>query len=374
MPKPIMLCAAALLASGCVVADIGEGDEAGLEDVEFAADNGIFLDNGLDLPNGMNLGNGTSLANGMNLGNGIDLANGMNLGNGIYAPPAGSGLEQWIDVDPAMRKKIMRYLVECALPAGFQVDLTYRGRSEILGSGIAGLGPSLQTGIMNDIDQQRVSACMLARMNGLGVTVQIDMFGAMGPDAPAFQSAGPGDDAFPVREAAFYGNLFIPEHPAYACTDLPYTPGDWRSCKDTGGGTYSCGVIEPEQVHCGAYFEDASTQYLQCVIGWTTGSAREYFTSCMGGELVWKYVLTTYIALKPDGGACFSSDECASGTCGGNVCITSPLANGEQCSWASECASGICSGGVCGLPAGARCYANDQCASDTCSLKRKVCL
>jgi hypothetical protein len=370
MSDRIMLCAAALLVSGCAFADIGPDEEAGLDEIEFKADNGIFLDNGLNLANGMNLGNGTSLANGMNLGNGIDLANGMNLGNGIYAPPAGSGLEQWIDVDPVMRKKILRYLVECALPAGVEVQLTYRGQSELLGRGITGLGPSLPKGMMSELDQQRVSACMLARVNGMGATVQIDMFGPMGPDVTGFQSETSADGAFSVQEGAFFGNLFAATPAAYACLTHPYALADTRTCKDLGGGAFSCGVVTFTADTCGAY----NGQSLQCVTAYVAGSAREYFTSCAGGELNWSYVLTTFVTPKVDGAACFADEECASGTCGGGTCISALRDNGAQCSWSSECASGICDGGVCGLHAGARCYASDQCASDTCSLKRKVCL
>jgi hypothetical protein len=365
-------CSAAvisLLATGCVTADIGEGDEAGLEEIEFGADNGIWIDNGLNLANGMNLGNGTTLANGMNLGNGIDIANGMNLGNGIYAPPAGSGLEQWIDVDPTMRKKILRYLVECALPAGLEVELSYRGTAETLGRGIAGLGPSLQFGLMSGDDQQRVTACMLARINGMGVTVQIDMFGAMGQDAPKFQAADESDDAYPVLEAAFYGNLFDQEPRAYACQELPYSLGDMRSCKDLGDGGVSCGVISFEGVQCGAYLD----QYLQCGISYTNGSARAYYTNCMGGDLVWRFVLTTYLQPKTEGATCFNDDECASSVCGGGVCLAERLANGEECAWSSECELGICDAGFCGLETGSYCTGGYQCASNTCS-KKHVCL
>jgi hypothetical protein len=358
-----------VLATACVMADIGDGDEAGLEKIEFAADNGIFLDNGLNLSNGMNLGNGTSLANGMNLGNGIDVANGMNLGNGIYAPPAGSGLEQWIDVDPPMRKKILRYLVECALPAGVPVTLTYRGQTSILGRGVAGLGASLQFGMMSGNDQQRVTACMLARINGMGVTVQIDMFGPMGQEAPQFLATGPGDDAYPVLEAAFYGNLFSAEPQAYACQEKPYALADMRSCKDLGGGAYSCGVLAFQSSPCGTLAE----QFLQCDMRYIEGSTRAYYNNCIGGEMLWSFVLTTYLAPKPDGEVCFSDDECGSRVCGGGVCVANRLANGEQCTWSSECDSGICNAGACGLASGSYCTSGSQCASNTCSRKH-ACL
>jgi hypothetical protein len=364
-----LLVLVSLAAAGCVAADIGEGDEPGLEDIEFQADNGIFLDNGLNLANGMNLGNGAVLHNGMNLGNGIDLANGMNLGNGIYAPPAGSGLEQWIDVEPVMRKKILRYLVECALPRGVEVSLTYRGDSEIF-HGVAGLGSSLQQGLMTPKDQERVSSCMLARINGAGVTVQIDMFGALGSDVEGFTTATTADAPFTVLEGAFYGNLFSGAPEAYACLNYPYALPDTRTCKDLGGGFASCGVVEFADDSCGAWRD----QYIQCITWSTTDGSRSYFSSCMGGARSWDYAITTYVLPKPDGEVCFSAEECSSGLCPSGFCSSDRLVNGETCYASWQCESDVCDRGVCGWRAGTRCYTNDQCASEVCSLKRKVCL
>jgi hypothetical protein len=312
-----LLLVAALTASGCAFADIGPEGEAGLEDIEFQADNGIFLDNGLNLANGMNLGNGTILHNGMNLGNGVDLANGMNLGNGIYAPPAGSGLEQWIDVEPAMRKKILRYLVECALPAGAEVSLTYRGQSESF-RGIAGLGPSLRAGLMTEDDQQRVTACMLARVNGTGQTVQINMFGPMGAGS-GFETDGVGDAPFTVLEAAFYGNLFAATPRAFACQEEGYSLADMRSCRDAGGGEADCGVIDFAYVPCSGYIGDPR----MCGEAFTGGNGWQYYEDCWAGGMSWHYVLTTYLRPRKEGEVCSTDEECASGWCAG-VCEPAP--------------------------------------------------
>jgi hypothetical protein len=226
MPRTLSyIVALPLLAPACVAADIGEGEDPGLEQIDYQVDNGIYLPNGLNLPNGMNLGNGSTLANGMNLGNGIDLTNGMNLGNGLnlgngitgpyYAPPAGSGFEQWIDVDPPARVKILRYLVECALPAGDVVQLQYRGSLEIVGRGILGLGPTLKRGAMPALEQEAVSSCLLARVNAQGISVSVDLLAPM----PGLDSATSAELAtFSVSEGVFFGNLFLSTPQAYACS------------------------------------------------------------------------------------------------------------------------------------------------------------
>src|SRR5688500_6707701 len=363
MPRSLSyMVALPLLAPACAGADIGQGGDPGLDEIEFAADNGIFLDNGLNLPNGMNLGNGTALANGMNLGNGVDLPNGMNLGNGLYAPPAGSGLEQWLDVDPPARKKILRYLIECALPAGTAVELEYRGGHETLGYGIAGLGPSLQDGMMNDVDQQRVTACLLARVNGSGETVQIDLFGPMGPDAAAFDSASSADAAFTVTEAAFFGNLVSAAPEAHACQAHDYPLADVRSCKDLGGGAHDCGVLQFTATTCPADLGNA----FQCNIALAGGSGRPYYTECLGDAKRWRYVLTAYLAPKQVWEACATDGECASYDCDAGTCA-SASANGESCTSDVQCQSGVCDAGIYGARAGARCYSSSQCASNVCS-------
>ena len=55
------IVALSMLLSACVTADVGEGEDPGLGEIDYQVDNGIFL------PNGMNLGNGSALALGYRL-------------------------------------------------------------------------------------------------------------------------------------------------------------------------------------------------------------------------------------------------------------------------------------------------------------------
>src|SRR5438876_7730661 len=99
----------AVLAAACVADPLNTSEH--VEDL--TGDNGIWLTNGLNLSNGFRLENGVRLSNGLNLSNGVNLSNGINLANGVvlsngiigpyFAPPAGSALEQWIDVNTTMR-------------------------------------------------------------------------------------------------------------------------------------------------------------------------------------------------------------------------------------------------------------------------------
>lgn len=112
----------------------------------------------------------------MTLGNGLNLSNGINLSTALYggipgktiAPPAGSDLEKWIDFSPTMRERILKYLVQCSLSPSVTVTLRYRGVTETLGTGSASLGLSISAGTMTVPDQEKVTACLLARVNAKG--------------------------------------------------------------------------------------------------------------------------------------------------------------------------------------------------------------
>jgi hypothetical protein len=314
-----------LLLAACVTGDIGEGQDPGLDEIDYQVDNGIFLPNGLNLPNGMNLGNGAVLANGMNLGNGIDLTNGMNLGNGLnlgngitgpfYAPPTGSGLEQWIDVDPPMRKRTLRYLIECALPAGVAVQLRYRGTLEVLGRGVLGLGPTLQKGAMPAAEQEKVSACLLARVNAEGKPVSVDLFGPM----PGMNTATSAElDLYSAQEGVFFGNLFLDTPVASACALDVISRDGFRACKTDG-----CGVLAPfwklstkgwGGVVLKDCFRDSVCQKA------SLGGGSYYAASCTGTR-VWAYPITTRLVPADAGEECYGTYQCMRGLdCVSGVC------------------------------------------------------
>lgn len=326
------LLVSALVASGCAFAEVGDEpfDE---EEIYLEADNGIQISNGLNLANGLKLPNGSTLANGVNLGNGIDLPNGIDLANGIklpngitgpyFAPPAGSGLEQWIDVDPAMRKKIMRYLVECALPSGTSVQLLYRGRLETLGHGLYNLGPSLRAGRMNTIDQERVSGCLLARVNARGELVTVDMFGPYS----GFNSGSQAElNEFSYLEGAFYGNIFLATPAAWSCTASAYQVDACRlrACKSNPDGSCNCGVIQlaigyadryGQHTGCTGFYGGYSYGGASCATATITGTTSGYFSSCTGGTVRYAYPMTTRLKPLASGQTCVQNTQCATGVC-----------------------------------------------------------
>lgn len=102
-----------------------------------------------------------------------------------------------------------RYMVECALPANQSVSKTVNGQTIVL-SGLLGLAPEWKNHECDQDCQEWVSACLLARTNVSGETVQIWVTG----DHEALDWVPP---ANAVLEGGFYGNLFEDPEGKYLC-------------------------------------------------------------------------------------------------------------------------------------------------------------
>jgi len=318
-----------MLAAGCVTS-VGGGDEPDLEEIGLVLDNGLVIDNGLKLTNGIKLTNGAVLADSVNLASGIDPVNGIDLTSGAVlagvtspyiAPPANSGLEQWIDVDPQNQLRIIRYLVECALPATVSVRVVYR-RSEVRDAGQLGLGAGWQAGLMSSAEQEKVSSCLLARVNSRAKTVSIDMFGPM----PGMTSATSAElAAYSVQEGAFFGNLFLDTPQAFVCGLAVIAETEFRACD-----VYGCGLVKPlltQGTHVKGYLDKGTAYVLadcfsdaSCAKG-SLGGGYAYVKSCSAGARTWSYPITTDIHPAGAGEECYGTYQCDDGlACSGGTC------------------------------------------------------
>jgi hypothetical protein len=70
-----------------------------------------------------------------------------------------------------------------------------------------------------------VSACVLARVDAAGVKREISIRG----DHPALRPSWDEFHDYPVREAAYYGNLFVSGRPRFLCL-APGQKNDSRVC------------------------------------------------------------------------------------------------------------------------------------------------
>lgn len=205
--------------------------------------------NGL-LLNGLSA-NGLS-ANGLSA-NGLS-ANGLSA-NGLSA----NGLLVASLADP-MNQRFMSYLVSCALPAGHSVTFQ-SGTASFTFSGEIGLAPTWENGACDQSCQRWVSACLLARVNHLGVHREISMRGetsALALESHELQQ-------YPQAEATYFGNLFQPAQERYACLP-PGATSISRVCGDSLGDcpmavVGSCDDVcnDPGRFHS---YRDCSSQSL----------------------------------------------------------------------------------------------------------------
>jgi hypothetical protein len=153
--------------------------------------------------------NGLS-ANGLSA-NGLS-ANGLSA-NGLSATGLStSSFSTWFSQDPAQADMVMRYVVRCAVPAGETrtytnpqtgVRYTWSGGLGLARGWARGAAPT-------SLEQQVITACLLAHVNRYGLSIPISVLGrdSQGSVIPFTQSEL---NTYGVREACFFGNLFTQE-------------------------------------------------------------------------------------------------------------------------------------------------------------------
>ncbi|MEE9382077.1 MAG: hypothetical protein V3V08_01520 [Nannocystaceae bacterium] len=212
---------------------------------ELVEERGTRIDNGLAFSNGLSFSNGLALSNGLSLSNGLAYSNGLAVSNGLAYSNGLAVSNGFLTNAPG--RKLVRYIVECALPAGDQIikgNYTFHGK--------VGLAPEWKTGHCDEDCQEWVSACLLARTNATGSTVSIDMRASH----PAI-GTGSGNSRFTEQEAAFFGNLFANPPVAYSCMGDQWENGLYlkRSCANTSG---ACAIKSADYLNC-FYKCDASS-------------------------------------------------------------------------------------------------------------------
>ena len=133
--------------------------------------------------------------------------------------------------DPNARE-VFKYIVSCALPAGQQVNVTVANVAYSY-PGELGLTPQwgLNGGTCNGSCQEWVSACVMARVDYLGEKVLISMRGS----TSALAASNAEIAAYPYREGAYYGNIFLATPERNGCI-APGRTGLPRVCGPTTVG------------------------------------------------------------------------------------------------------------------------------------------
>ena len=160
--------------------------------------------------------------------------------------------------DP-LGRQLLKYVVSCALPEGAGVTVAVDGQSYTF-PGSLGLAPDWgeRRGRCDGSCQRWVSACVLSRVDAEGVERLISIRG----DARALRPVPHELRDYPVREATYYGNIFVAGQPRYLCLS-PGATQDLRVCGESLANcpmtvVGSCADVCEKEGRYGA-FEDCRT-------------------------------------------------------------------------------------------------------------------
>jgi hypothetical protein len=310
-----------IIVSGCgeisdeEASDLGESSQA-----STVLTNGTPLTNGLNLPNGTPLTNGTTLSGALNLNNGNQSSIGMTLPLGEITP-SGS-LKAWLDSSPAPNKKVLQYLIECALTNGTSISLIYPTGTTTTYTGRVGFGPGLKNGPMTVTEQEKVSACLLARINQLGYSLNINLVGPSSSFGPGWNTRSSADaSGYPYDEAAFAGNLFVNPPKTFVCGAGAFSFNAATFCTSRACSA-SC-TVNPDNYtgSCGIVKFEADC-HTQCSQTPSRGFVDPYFHACQddNNNRQWDHVLTSYIMRYSFGQPCHGAWECISQSCTNGTC------------------------------------------------------
>ncbi|MFT3768524.1 MAG: hypothetical protein QM820_24015 [Minicystis sp.] len=154
--------------------------------------------------------------------------------------------------DPSART-VLKYIVGCALPAGTQLDVDLGGDTYHY-EGQLGLAPSWGNagGKCDAACRGWVSGCVLSRLNYLGMPVPLSVRG----NRSELGAGGPEQQAYPQREATYYGDIFASPQVRLGCLS-PGAGADPRVC---GPSLASCAVtfVGPCDQACDVVRSDGS--------------------------------------------------------------------------------------------------------------------
>lgn len=168
------------------------------------------------------------------------------LADGAIATQEATASQAGLDlIAAAGGMELFSYIVSCALPEGSVVSATVGGAAHEF-HGSLGLAPEWESRGLTLSERRWVSACLLARVNAYGMSVQISMRGAEALTPTAAERA-----EFSVVEGAFYGNVFVSDPSKLemvACRGAGQAAGEFgglvnRDCTEpAANGLTQCGM------------------------------------------------------------------------------------------------------------------------------------
>ena len=249
-PTTLTVSLAALLLAGCVV---GDGDDLELSEDESAV-----------------LGANKLSANKLS-------ANKLSANKLSANKLSANSLETQNLVSTEDGRELMSYVVSCAIPSGQSVTVQDSAGVSYTFLGGHGLASAWATRAPTVAERRWVTACVLARTNVFGISVNISM---RHDTNVALTSSSAERTTYDKPEGAFYGDMFGTTPQFYACGNrawLSYEPSTFRACALSSTG------IETD---CSFTYTGSCTSSATC----TDRTAP--FGTCKGGGVSYGEVIT----------------------------------------------------------------------------------
>ena len=189
-------------------------------------------------------------------------------------------------INTADGREVFSYIVACALPTGKSVTVKDSNNVSYTFPGEIGLAPTWQTSTPTVSQRRWVTACLLARTNYYGVSVQLSMRG----NHPALATSTTEVSTYRNAEGAFYGDLFNPNGQTwFACGTRAWSSSlvadPLRACTISQDGvTTTCGFTYA--YFCGAAYDNAHLPACGPQPPWT---------NCKGGGVTHAEVISIYL-------------------------------------------------------------------------------
>lgn len=168
--------------------------------------------------------------------------------------------------------QLMTYIAGCALPPGERRTMWIEAQPhEFIGD--LGYAPEWPSRSLSDIQQRKLSACVLARANRSGASVRIEL-----RDAHAVPA-----ELNSVWEGGYFGNLFAMPQTMYACggTDredrIAWLLAHARECaieSDEAAHLSRCGFVHVGRCDRQAFVRDGIDYYDSALFVFVTGPER----------------------------------------------------------------------------------------------------
>lgn len=123
-----------------------------------------------------------------------------------FALTSNASFASWFEADRALGSEVMTYVTRCAVEAGGSLSYVAANGVGYAWQGSLGLAPRWRSAPIAPDEQELVSACLMAHVNGAGRHVEISVRGVAAPLVASTTKAEA--QRFRYREGAFYGNVF----------------------------------------------------------------------------------------------------------------------------------------------------------------------